>query len=151
MLALFKFSGLIIIFISCAAFGFFKSYCLKKRADKLASISRSVLELAARIRAEKTEIGKAIPLCFEKETVAIRKGKPFLNRTYLENQDICLLEEFFGSIGKRDIDSEYERTQLFASLIEKESLSAAQKAKNLCRLYNSLGVLFGIFVCIFFL
>jgi stage III sporulation protein AB len=41
--------------------------------------------------------------------------------------------------------------QLFASLLQKQRKEAEEKKEKLSKLYNSLGVLFGIFICIFFL
>ncbi len=151
MPVLFKFSGLLLLFLSSASFGFMKSISIRKRAEKLTAVSHSVQALASRIKAEKTEIARAVSLCFSKETVFIENGKTVINKNFLETQDIALLEEFFSSIGLRDINSEYERIILFSSLLEKKGKEAAEKADELCRLYNSLGVLFGIFASIFFL
>lgn len=151
MPALFKLSGLLLLFLSCSAFGFWRSFCISKRAQKLEQITRSCFELGARIKTEKKELSRVISLCFSKETVFIKNERPVLNKSFLENRDIELLEEFFASFGMRDKASEYERVKLFCAILEKESSFAGEKAKKLCRLYNTLGLLFGLSICIFFL
>ncbi len=148
---LFKVMGIIVLFLSSAAFGFLKSFAIRKRAEKLSLAARSVKTLASRIKAEKTEMQRALKICFREETVKMQNGSPVLNKAYLDNEDITLFEEFFEKLGLSDINTEYERISLFASLIEKRGKDAAAEADKLCKLYNSLGVLFGIFISIFFL
>ena len=148
---MFKIIGIFILFISSCLSGFLKSYNLKMRAEKLKALCLSFEMLASRIKAEKTELERAVSLCFSKETVYIKQNKAVINPALLEKEDIALIEEFFEFFGRRDINSEYDRVQLFASLLQKQRKEAEEKKEKLSRLYNSLGVLFGIFICIFFL
>lgn len=148
---LFKAIGLALIFAVCSLGGFFKSSLLMKRADKLSKLSRALSQLSEYIRADGGELERLIGLCFEKSLLHTENGRPVLNKSFLENEDIALLEEFFESFGTKDIQGEYERTGLYASLIEKQKQEAAEKCSQLCRLYNALGVLGGIFICIFLL
>ena len=148
---MFKIIGLFILFISSCFLGFLKSYNLKMRAEKLKALCLSFEMLASRIKAEKTELERAVAVSFSKETVYIKENRAIINPDLLEKEDIALIEEFFESFGRRDINSEYNRVQLFASLLQKQRKEAEEKKEKLSRLYNSLGVLFGIFICIFFL
>ena len=148
---MFKITGLFILFISSCFLGFLKSYNLKMRAEKLKALCLSFEMLASRIKAEKTELERAVAVSFPKETVYIKENRAVINPDLLEKEDIALIEEFFDSFGRRDINSEYNRVQLFASLLQKQRKEAEEKKEKLSKLYNSLGVLFGIFICIFFL
>ena len=148
---MFKVMGLLILFASSSLLGFLKAYNLKMRAEKLKEICLSFEMLGARIKAEKTELERAVKLCFFEETVYIKDNKATINSPLLEKGDISLIEEFFESFGRRDINSEYERIVLFTSLLQKQRKEAEERKEKLSRLYNSLGVLFGIFICIFFL
>ena len=148
---MFKIIGLLILFISSSMLGFLKSYNLKMRAEKLKGLCLSFEMLASRIKAEKTELERAVLLSFSEDTVYIKESKAVINPALLEKEDISLVEEFFESFGRRDINSEYERVLLFASLLQKQRKDAEEKKEKLSKLYNSLGVLFGIFICIFFL
>ena len=148
---MFKIIGLFILFISSCFLGFLKSYNLKMRAEKLKALCLSFEMLASRIKAEKTELERAVAVSFPKETVYIKENRAIINPDLLEKEDISLIEEFFESFGRRDINSEYNRVQLFASLLQKQRKEAEEKKEKLSKLYNSLGVLFGIFICIFFL
>lgn len=148
---LFKISGVITVFTVCSMAGFLKSFGLKKRHKKLLAIYRSMSDLRERIRMGGGEIERLVYLCFEEDTASILEGKAIINTMYLEKADVEILEEFFRDLGMSDSDSEYERTGLYMSLILKISDEAEKKCGELCRLYSSLGILCGLFICIFFL
>lgn len=146
-----KVAGLFIIFCVCSIAGLLKSAKLTKRAEKLLCFERSIWLLAEQIRGNADEISKLLSSCFSSDTVYISNGKIDFNRQYLTKDDICLAEEFFGDIGARDIVGEYERTRMYASLFKTKTQEANEECKRLCRLYCTLGVSGGIFICIFLL
>ena len=148
---LFKISGVITVFTVCSMAGFLKSFGLKKRHKKLLAIYRSMSDLRERIRMGGGEIERLVYLCFEEDTASISEGKAIINAMYLKKADVEILEEFFRDLGMSDSDSEYERTGLYMSIILKISDEAEKKCGELCRLYSSLGILCGLFICIFFL
>ena len=148
---LFKISGVITVFTVCSMASFLKSFGLKKRHKKLLAIYRSMSDLRERIRMGGGEIERLVYLCFEEDTASISEGKAIINTMYLEKADVEILEEFFRDLGMSDSDSEYERTGLYMSIILKISDEAEKKCGELCRLYSSLGILCGLFICIFFL
>ena len=148
---LFKILGVITVLSACSLAGFLKSFGLKKRHKKLLAIYRSMSDLRERIRMGGGEIERLVYLCFEEDTASILEGKAIINAMYLKNADVEILEEFFRDLGMSDSDSEYERTGLYMSLILKISDEAEKKCGELCRLYSSLGILCGLFICIFFL
>ena len=148
---LFKISGVITVFTVCSMAGFLKSFGLKKRHKKLLAIYRSMSDLRERIRMGGGEIERLVYLCFEEDTASISEGKAIINTMYLEKADVEILEDFFRDLGMSDSDSEYERTGLYMSIILKISDEAEKKCGELCRLYSSLGILCGLFICIFFL
>ena len=96
------------------------------------------------------EISELTAQCFHKELLEIKDGIS-INQSYLTAEDITLLREFFSDSGMGDIDSEYERTLAYAQLIKLQYDTARDDCSKLCRLYKSLGALFGIFICIFLL
>ena len=151
MSLLFKLSGLFILFLVCTALGFQKSVNIKKRSHRLNSFYRSLILLAERIKSGAGEIGEILPLCFNDTLVYIEKGEILFDKSYLETADIDLIDEYFSNLGFSDKDSEYERTRLFISLIKKQLDQAEEMAQSLCKLYNTLGVLIGVFICIFLL
>ena len=151
MLQLFKIIGLIMCFLACAGMGFLKSLTLRKRKDKLTSFYLAILQLAEYIKADGAEIGLLSKRCFSENEVVLNNGKPTLNKSFLEKEDVSLIEEFLSEFGIRDISGEYKRTQLYASLIEKKREQAARKCSELCKIYNILGVLSGVVICIFFI
>lgn len=148
---LFKIIGLFLLFLSCCAFGFLKAVALNKRVVKLSAFMKGISELAERIRSEATEIERLFEICFEKQLIKNQNGKSKPSEEYLLKEDISLLNEFFDGIGMRDGVSEYERCILYKNLLENRRGEAEKTSRDLSRLYNTLGVLGGIFVVLFFL
>ena len=148
---LFNISGVMTVLTACSLAGFLKSIGLKKRHKKLLAIYRSMSDLRERIRMGGGEIERLVYLCFEEDTASISEGKAIINTMYLEKADAEILEEFFRDLGMSDSESEYERIGLYMALTLKKSDEAEKKCAELCRLYSSLGILCGLFICIFFL
>ena len=146
---LIKLTGLLIIFAACCFGGMYKSLKLKKRAEKLFLFAKALDDMAERIKAQAAEVSVLIKACFKAEEVFINGGKISFNNCFLEKEDINLLNEFFDDFGVRDKDGEYERTKFYAALLQKQYELSEVKCNKLCRLYNSLGVLSGLFICIF--
>ena len=144
-----KLIGLLIIFATCSFGGLYKSLKLKKRAEKLFLFAKALDDMAERIKAQAAEAAVLISACFKDEAVFINRGKISFNNNFLEKEDINLLNEFFDDFGARDKDGEYERTKFYAALLQKQYEFSDIKCNKLCRLYNSLGVLSGLFICIF--
>ena len=148
---LFKLAGLVLIFSASSLAGFLKSLRLKKRHSKLSEICRSLSELKEHIRLGAGETGDIVNRCFEKDTAVYTGRGAEINPAYLEKPDIALLREFFDNMGMADADAECGRTELYIRLFETRCGEAEKKCGELCRLYNTLGVLCGVFLCIFFL
>ncbi len=147
---LFKLSGLIIIFLSSAGFGFYNSYKLKMREKKLRGIICSMTELRERVRTGAGEIGEIIEKSFGK-TASLSSDWARLDCEWLTKGDAEVLKEFFTDIGMSDAEAECERTELYITLMQKQCNDAEKKCGELCRLYGTLGVLGGLFICVFFL
>ncbi len=139
------------IFSACSFGGMYKSALLKRRTEKLLHITRAVDDMSERIRAQAIEAEKLVNICFEKHTVFIVDGQIKFNKNFLKKDDINLLEEFFDNFGMQDINGEYDRTKFYVNLLYKQYEQAMGESAKLCRLYNSLGILGGIFLCIFLL
>lgn len=148
---IFKTAGLGILFICCCFAGFLKSSALKKRADKLSLFIKSFCELAERMRTGEGEIKKLCTICFDKKLGVYKDGRFVINKESLLKEDISLLNEFFQNLGMRNRIQEYERCNLYKTLIEANQNDAAANFRSLSKLYNTLGVLSGIFIILIFL
>lgn len=147
----FKTAGLLLLFLCCSAFGVMKARSLKKRSDKLSGFIKGICELSERIRTGGGEIERLLRLCFENGLGEYKKGKFLPFGEYLLKEDISLLNEFFKDLGMRDSRAEYERCCLYKALIENKQKEAERIFRELSKLYNTLGVLSGIFIILFFL
>ena len=148
---LFKVLGLLMIFCASTLAGFLKSMHLRKRYKTLCEIYRSMSDLKERIRLGSGEIGRLIRLSFDGGTVDYSVGVFKINSPWLESGDITLLNDFLKDIGMSDAESECERTELYMNMLNKKCSEAEKKCGELCKLYSTLGILCGIFICIFFL
>lgn len=148
---LFKLSGLFLIFSASVLIGFSKSLTLKKRQRKLTKIYCGMSSLSERIRLGSGDLENLLNKSFPANLVFYNDNAVKINPDYLLLEDIAILEEYFSNIGMSDSESECERIRLYSSLIEKQRSKAEEKCRELCKLYNTLGVLGGIFICIFLL
>lgn len=148
---LFKILGLIMIFCASSLTGFLKSVRLRQRYAALCKIYRSMSELKERIRMSSGEIERLVALSFENKTLTLKNGRLKIQAFGLDDGDVLLLKDFFSNLGMSDIKAECERTELYMSLFEKRLEAAEKSCNELCKLYNTLGILCGGFICIFFL
>ncbi len=150
-MTLFKALGLFLVFSACSLMGFYMGVGLKKRSGKLNSICISLSKLSRLVSLGVGELGELIKSSFEGEILSVENGKIMLNKSYLSSEDIKLFEELLKEMGISDRQSECERIDTYKTLFEKQLKIAEERDKQLFKLYNSLGVLIGLAVCIFVL
>ena len=151
MSVLLKGLGLVFVFCSCCAFGFYESGKLKKRVSRLSLFVCALTEYAQRVRVGTEEIDRLLCLSFGQETVR-RTAEGFaLTCPFSKKEDEKLATEFFCNIGMGNAEQEYERAKLYTALFSKRLEEAEKDARERCRLMKTLGVLSGCFLCIFLL
>ncbi len=142
MRLLFKLLGFALIVLTTTAIGFLKSNSLNMRHKKLCSLKNAITDLKQRIRLSHGEIDKLIAVSF--------KDIPDFY-SYLEKSDTQIVENFFKDIGMLDVKAECERCELYISLLDAQIIKAQKNYTELNKLYKSMGIMGGIFICIFFL
>lgn len=142
MTLLFKISGFILIIFTTFSIGFLKSSGLGSRYKKLESIQKGISELKERIRMGSGEIDRLLTSSFHEYPI---------NYSYLEKGDIEILNDFFSNVGLSDTKTEYERCEIYINLLKNKIEEANAKYRETARLYKSIGLLSGIFICIFLL
>ena len=150
-MALFKILGLIIVFLACSGAGFINAQHLKNRKTTLDNYVKGLSTLCNCIRHSNDEAFPLFFQCFGEKNVYIQNGKLCFCKDGLNNKDIALLEEFFSGFGFSSGEEEFERSELFKALITQRLNEADDNFNRLFKLYRSLGVLAGLFVCIFLL
>ncbi len=151
MLLLFKTVGLFLIFSVCVLCGIAKSESLKLKRKHIYLVTRSVENLAEHIRLGRGEVFILVKECFNTDYVAVLRGEIAVNDAFLEKETVEILEEFFRDFGMQDTTAEYERTLMYAKILNKQYDESDLKCRELCRLYNTLGLLCGVFLVIFLL
>ena len=146
-----KVSGLLTIFAVCCLFGFLKSSALNKRAVKLLDFLKGMDFLGERIKMGTSEITELLKISFKEDLISYEGSEFFADGDYLKNEDISPINEFLSKLGMGDTDSEYERIKAYKAIIELQHKAAETDCLNLCKLYKTLGVLTGVFICIFLL
>lgn len=142
MIWLFKLLGFALIIVATYIMGSLKSNSLNLRRKKLIAIKNAINNLKQRIRLSNTEIDKLIAVSFE--------GIPDIYKD-LENRDCEIIADFFKDLGMTDSKAEYERCEVYISLLNTQIDEAEKNYTELSKLYKSIGFLSGIFICIFFL
>lgn len=142
MKLLFKVLGFIFIIFTTSAIGFLKANSLNIRYKKLCNIHSGMANLKEKIRLHCGETSTLLNQCFDEFPI---------NYTVLKEQDTEILKDFFENLGMGDTKSEYERCQAYMNMISNKINDAKKEYLELNKLYKSMGVLSGIFICIFLL
>ena len=137
-----KTAGLMFILLSCSAVGLFKADTLKKRSRKLKEICVSLEKLYQLVENSALESAELITLSFG-------VTNPKDNTAYLKPEDTELLIRFLGEFGMGDREKECRNISLYKTLFEKQFGEAEDNSNRLYKLYNSLGFLTGLMICIF--
>ena len=151
MNVLLKGLGLICVFFSCCACGFYESEKLKKRVARLSYFVRAVTEYAQRVRIGTEEVERLLFLCFGEKEIKHTGDGFALSRAFPKKEDEKLAEEFFCNIGMGSAEQEFERAKLYTVLFSKRQEEAEKDARERGRLMKTLGVSVGAFLCIFLL
>ncbi len=144
-----KILGLIFVLFSCTALGFYKSYKLSCRCKKLKEICLSLEKLAQLINSSTGELNRLLALSFRTDLLLIANDKPCFDTSFLQKNDTDILNTLFGEMGISQRENEYKRVVLYKTMLEKQSVSAEADVNKLSRLYNSVGFLSGLVICIF--
>lgn len=141
MRLLFKISGLIIILAVCTSVGFFKAVSLKKRYDSLNEIKNGLLTLKEKLRLRSGDKNRLLNECFPQSIKTAEN---------LKKEDISLWQGFLTVFGSGDTQQELQRCEAYIGLFDLRITEAKNEFDGQARLYKSLGVLSGIFICILF-
>ena len=148
---LLKAAGLAVLFFSSCSWGFFEAEKLKTRVRRLSFFVRALTEFSERVRVGTEEIDRLLFRCFGKNCVG-KTADGFSAASFLkEKEDMALAQEFLCDVGMGNVQRESERAKLYVLLFSKKLEEAEKDARERCRLFRTLGVLGGCFLCIFLL
>ena len=139
---IFKIFGFFMIISTTYLFGFFKANGLKNRQKKLQNIQKGIISLKEKIRANAGEIPELLTSSF---------GIFPIDYAHLLKGDVEILEEFFKGVGMGDTKAEYERCELYITLLNPKIEEAKTEVLELGKLYKNIGLFVGIFICIILL
>ncbi len=148
---LFKLIGLLFLFLAAAGWGFSKSEQLRQRAYQLEELCKGISQLSEYIRGDGGNKSRLIERCFCVELLLQRDNKIIITAKNLTKEDRAVAEEFFIGLGQCDREAEYRRARLYYSLLEERYTDARKAFSQTGRLYTTLGILCGVFLCIFFI
>ncbi len=137
----FKIFGLLLILLSATAWGFLKGNRLLKRSKALEEICISLEKLAELVKCGTGELTELLRLSFG--------DKNFLADENLSKEDKALFEKLLSEMGISHREKEYKQILIYKTLYKKRLDEAEAQNKKLCKLYNSLGFLIGLSICIF--
>ncbi len=143
----FKIFGMLLLFVSCTAFGIYKSAQLKERYKRLDKICRSMDGLYNRILHSSGELDKLMYASFGETADSLIEREQ--TSEVLKREEAELLGEFLSSLGSSDTESECSRILLYKSLFEAHRDSALGDCESGCRLWRTAGICVGAATCIF--
>ncbi len=137
---LFKVMGFLSLVVSATALGFYKSYLLSVRKNRLLEICNGLDKLALLITSSVKDLDVLLKECF--------KGGE-INTFGLLKSDKEILENLISALGISNRKREYDNVILCKKLLEKQFFDAKEAYDSLSKLYRSLGFLGGLFLSIF--
>ncbi len=168
-----KIIGAAFVLISCSAIGFEFSRALLKRKSNLESIREAVLFLMSEIRfskrnasdmfleAAKNDYG-IVSQIFENMSREIEKksksvGEAWRNELLKHEKLLCFSKEeikklsaLLDDFGKSDIYNQQKILEHTEDAVSKMINVAAEQCNKNVKLYRSIGVMVGIFICVLF-
>ncbi len=167
-----KVVGCILIILSSTLMGFYCSNELKTRINDIKELRKLVVLLRGDIRYGNTPLPEAICAIarrheggfknfFTKVSVRLSEhsGNTFsqvwkeavdeeLNQTSLNKKDKSSLIQFGENLGYLDKEMQMNTLELFLAQLEDEIIELSKTAKEKSYLYNTLGIMAGIFISI---
>ncbi len=147
-MSLFKILGLLLILLASTLLGLYKANQLLKRNQALTQICISLERLADLVKCGTGNLEKLLKLSFEEKIEKHNGGYILVNEGLLK-EDKELFSKLLAEMGISHKDREEKTVLLYTSIFKKRQKDAEMKAKQLAKLYNSLGFLIGISICIF--
>lgn len=167
-----KIIGAILTITSSAAIGYYFSSNLKDRIDDLNQLRKNIVVLRGDIRYGATPLPEAVGgiasrqegnfaefFHFIWEELTKLEGRPFyeiwkqavsehLKYTALTQSDKGLLSKLGENLGYLDKEMQMNTIDLYIEQLENEIENASKSRKDKARLYNTLGVMAGVFITI---
>ncbi|BCJ95721.1 stage III sporulation protein SpoAB [Anaerocolumna cellulosilytica] len=175
MITVIKFVGCVLILTSSAGMGWYFSSELKGRIQDLRDLKRLIFLLRGDIRYANTPLPEAVQALSVRHDGKYKKflaniadrlnelggisfctiwkeavGKE-LGNTSLSKKDLNNLAQFGENLGYLDKDMQINTIDLYISQLEDEIKDISKNVKEKSYLYNSLGILGGIFITIIML
>lgn len=167
-----KIIGAFLVIVSSGGMGLYFSLLLKERIKDLKELNKMVIMLRGEIRYASTPLPEAIENILLRTEGELKKflgkvleelkkleGRPFgdiwstcvnaeLLDTSLNKKDKLLLARLGESLGYLDKEMQLNTIDLYVTQVQGELDDAVDSVKEKVRLYNMLGVMFGIFITI---
>ncbi len=135
-----KIIGLVLILVCCSAVGLIKGEQLRKRSQILREACVSFEKLYQMLLNSSMEREELLEVCF---------GDVVLSAKGFAADDKELFQGFLKDFGMGDREKECRNIMLYKTLFQKQLSEAEENAGRLYKLYNSLGFLVGLVICIF--
>ena len=150
-----KAAAIFLIWLMCALTGFYKTFLLKKRKEELDSLIKTVEYFATSADYSKKtprEVFASLPESYqtpitramaESDDVYGAFKKLNKNKSFIIEKDFSVLDAFFSSIGKSDLENQLLLAKKTLCALEENREDAHCIYNKYSRLYMTSGVLVG--------
>lgn len=137
--------GAVLVFLSCALFGFLEAAALSLRVKKLTMCRSYIIRVGEEMRHSRKELPEILKSL--QSEVYIENGV-WQKTAGLLSQDIALISSYANALGTTDIEGQIKNTNTHIERLDALLHEAEEKNKKCSRLYVSMGVLGGAFLAI---
>lgn len=172
---IFKLIGALLVIFSSGAMGFYFSNELKSRIHDLKELKKIIILLRGDIQYANTPLPEAVQALSKRHSGGYKKflhnvgkrllelngvsfsviwneaAQQYLQNTSLVKEDFELLNQLGESIGYLDKNMQINTLDLYLAQVEEKIGELSQTVKEKSYLYNSLGLMGGIFITIILL
>ena len=142
-----KSTGVLLIVVSFAMAGFFKSRSIKARAKKLSALCDGLDLLFEYIEQSGSTLEVALGVAFSKcDFLEFQKTAALCHDNDLTADDKAAITDFFASLGHSAKKAECDRIQSFKSVMTRRARVALEEAPQKCKLWQTMGICTGLVI-----
>ncbi|MBQ9355219.1 MAG: stage III sporulation protein AB [Clostridia bacterium] len=148
MIYVFKIFGACFMICSCWGYGVYKSLDLKNKRDNMANLILGLDTFQNNIRISLEETLPLFKKSFDEYNLFDTQEKIVPKENAFFEKDRDIITDFLSGIGNSDKQGECERIKAYKEILNKRYAEISEEYKNKSKVWQTLGLCFGITVAL---
>ncbi len=143
-----KLIGAAAIVIAASGIGFYKARCLEKRLSTLVKAARMLGEIKIALNYSLMTTEDIITFLETNSSLKQLAEQRNGSISCLSERENQLLADFWAQLGSSDLESQLSSADMYIAELEEDISEIRESKEAKCRLYRTMGILSGLFICI---